>query len=178
MHGGRALHRWGYVSLAFYAASFAAIALAVAAALLLGRAGAWARALFELRGLASLALVPWHYAVIVGTAAVLDVASLARWGWLVGTIAMVVAAFALSRRTETMAVPLAARARTDRRIAVGLGIAVALAFVVKLALAATVPLLAFAAVVAGQVLLCVAFAMPTRAAAEPRRKAVDRGGAV
>jgi uncharacterized membrane protein len=159
VHGGRALHRWGYVSLAFYAASFAAIALAVALAIVLGRwGGALARRLLELRGLASLALVPWHYAVIVGTAAIFDMATIGRWTWLVATIVMITAAFFLSRRTEAIAAPLAAR--NDPRLGLLIGLGVALAFVVKLALASTVPLVAFAAVVAGQVLLCVAFAMP------------------
>jgi uncharacterized membrane protein len=159
VHGGRALHRWGYVSLAFYAASFAAIALSVALALVLGRLRA-ARVL-ALRGLASLALVPWHYAVIVVTAAIFDMGAIGRWSWLAANLLMIVAAFALSRRTETFALAAVERARTDGRIVPAIGLGVVLAFVVKLTLGVTQPLVALAAVVTGQVLLCVAFAMPS-----------------
>jgi uncharacterized membrane protein len=164
VHGGRQLHRWGYVSLAFYAASFVAIALTVALALVLARhGGALARRLLELRGVASLALVPWHYAVIYATAAVLFVRASGRWGYLAGTVAMIAASFALSRHTERFASRSAARAKEDRagsrRIVITLACGVALAFLVKLLLLASFPDMAVAAVVAGQVLLCVAFAL-------------------
>lgn len=172
VHGGRALHRWGYVSLAFYAASFAAIAAAVALALVLGRVGGTlARRLFELRGVASLALVPWHYAVIIATAAVLDVHAFGRSAWLIGTLAMIVASFALSRRTELVAAEIGARASAPGRTQAVLVVAVALVFLLELVLTFAVPPapigLVVALVVSGQVLLCVVFALPAKAV-DPR----------
>jgi hypothetical protein len=175
VQGGRALHRWGYVSLAFYAASFAAIAAALALALVLGRmGGALARRLFELRGVASLALVPWHYAVIIATAAVLDVHAFGRSAWLVGTLAMIVASFALSRRTEVVAAKIGASASAPGGITAALVLAVALAFVLELVLTFVVPAapvgIVVVLVVSGQVLLCIVFALPA--------KPVDRRAAI
>ena len=173
VHGGRQLHRWGYVSLAFYAASFVAIACTVVLALVLGRwGGALARRLLELRGVASLALVPWHYLVIIATATAFDVATLGRWGYVLGTVIMVVASFALSRRTELVAKDVVARARGDRRIPIALAIGVALAFAVKLWVLTSTPFAAVVAVVFGQVMLCVAFALEPARVGSPARSPV------
>jgi uncharacterized membrane protein len=158
---GRAVHRWGYVSLAFYAVSFAAIAVTVALALVLGRwGGALARRLLELRGVASLALVPWHYALIVGTAVLWDTATIGRFAWLAATVAMIVGSFALSRRTEAIAATLGAIAKRGGHIRRALVIGIALAFALKLVLLDVDAAAAFTAAVIGQVLLCLLFALP------------------
>lgn len=171
VHGGRQLHRWGYVSLAFYAASFVAIALTVALALVLGRyGGRLARRLLELRGVASLALVPWHYLVIIATATAFDVRAIGRWGYVLGTLTMVVASFALSRRTEVVAKPVAARAQGNLVIPVAIALGVALSFAVKLWVLHGTPFAAVVAVVVGQVLLCVAFAIESSRTAKPDPK--------
>lgn len=157
---GRSIHRWGYVSLAFYAASFAAIAAAVALALAVGRyGGRTGRWLLELRGLASLALVPLHYAAIVLVAMLIAVADLDRWTWIAATIVTLAISFGASRAIERMFEQMIATPRAWLPAALLVGVAIA--FVAKWSLlvghAGDAAVLAVTTI--GQLLLCARFAV-------------------
>jgi uncharacterized membrane protein len=157
---GRAIHRWGYVSLAFYFVGFAAIAAALGLALVAARwGGERTRRLLDLPGLASLAVVPLHYVVIALVAAVLPLAALDRYGWLAATLVTLVVSFAGARAMQATAM----RAVAARRAWLGPALlgAIAAAFIAKLipAVASSPAAVQLGIVTAGQLLLCVAFAL-------------------
>lgn len=152
---GRSLHRWGHVSLGFYFVGLCAIGLSVAVVLVVGRhGGALGRRVLELRGTASLSLVPLHYAVLAVMAAALAMDALGRGTWLVAVVVAIAASFAAARLVERGVGRLAAS--PPRGLPVALWAGVALAFVAKLALLAHdgAPGLVMAMVTVGQVLLC------------------------
>lgn len=157
---GRAIHRWGYVSLAFYFVGFAAIATALGLALLAARwGGERTRRLLDLPGLASLAVVPLHYVVIAIVAAVLPLTALDRYGWLAATLVTLVVSFAGARAMQAMAM----RAVAARPAWLGPSLlgAIAAAFIAKLipAVASSPAAVQLGIVTGGQLLLCVAFAL-------------------
>lgn len=166
---GRAIHRWGYVSLAFYFVGFASIAAAIAVALTAARwGGGRTRRLLDLPGLASLALVPLHYVVLALVAAVLPLAALDRYGWLAATLVTLAASFGGARAVQAAAT----RAVAARRAWFGPALlgAVAAAFVAKMvsAGAASPELLQLGIVAVGQLLLCVYFAQDSARPAKAR----------
>lgn len=163
VHGGRAIHRWGFVTLAFYAAGFVAIVAAIVVALVLPRiSAAFARRTLELRGVASLALVPWHYLLIHVAGAALPLRQLGPLAYGLAVAAIFAGSVALSRATESATRRLATRPIGP--VAATIAGIVAIAVVAKLVLLERAPLVALAFVVVGQVALCVAFTL------EPRRR--------
>ncbi len=164
VHGGRAIHRWGFVTLAFYAAGFVAIVAAVTLALVLTRAAPrGTRRALELRGLASLALVPWHYLLLHLAGAALPVEQLGSAAYALAVAVVFAASVGLSRVTEAAARRMGSRP-SARVVPAIVGIVLAAA-IGKFLLLERVPLLAVLFVALGQVALCVAFSL------DPRRRA-------
>jgi hypothetical protein len=106
-----------------------------------------------------LAVVPLHYVVIAMMAAVLPLAALDRYGWLGATLVTVVVSFAGARAMQATAM----RAVAARRGWLGPALlgAVAAAFIAKLipAVVSSPAAVRLGIVAAGQLLLCVAFAL-------------------
>lgn len=171
--GDAIVFRWGAVSLAFFARSFVALALAILAAVALDRAP-WVRRWLALRGVASLALVPLHYVVLAVAAAaglgpfVVDPAR-GPLGLLALLAAAIAASFVLSNGFA------AAAQRLHARVRVGLAapVAIAAACGAALLLAAPGDLAATLLMAAGQLALCAALVAPDPARGEARVAAGD-----
>lgn len=144
---GGTLARWGSVNRPFYASGFVGLALCCGLGLVIGARPAWARWL-ELRGIASLALVPVHYAVIAVVIAVVGSRPWSAPSFGVAVVACVVVSFVVSKAWERVT-----RWLKDRPLSwYGLVAVAGLAVVAKLTLRD--PMLLASAVVLGQLALC------------------------